>query len=33
MPEYKVPQRDIRFVMNELLDSEGLYQSLPGFMP
>jgi alkylation response protein AidB-like acyl-CoA dehydrogenase len=31
MPEYKVPQRDIRFVMNELLDSEGLYQSLPGF--
>lgn len=31
MPEYKVPQRDIRFVMNELLDSEGLYQSLPGY--
>ncbi|MCZ6828279.1 MAG: acyl-CoA dehydrogenase C-terminal domain-containing protein [Gammaproteobacteria bacterium] len=30
MPEYKAPQRDIRFVMNELLDSEGLYQSLPG---
>jgi alkylation response protein AidB-like acyl-CoA dehydrogenase len=31
MPEYKVPQRDIRFVMNELLDSQGLYQSLPGY--
>jgi len=31
MPDYKVPQRDIRFVMNELLDSEGLYQSLPGY--
>lgn len=30
MPEYKVPQRDIRFVMNELLDSEGLYKTLPG---
>ncbi len=31
MLEYKVPQRDIQFVMNELLDSEGLYQTLPGF--
>jgi alkylation response protein AidB-like acyl-CoA dehydrogenase len=30
MPEYTVPQRDIRFVMNELLDSQGLYQTLPG---
>jgi alkylation response protein AidB-like acyl-CoA dehydrogenase len=30
MPEYKAPQRDMRFVMNELLDSEGLYQTLPG---
>ena len=30
MLEYKAPQRDIRFVMNELLDSEGLYQTLPG---
>ncbi len=30
MPEYKVPQRDIQFVMNELLDSEGLYKTLPG---
>ena len=31
MLEYKAPQRDIRFVMNELLDSEALYQTLPGF--
>ncbi|MEP5763988.1 MAG: acyl-CoA dehydrogenase C-terminal domain-containing protein [Halieaceae bacterium] len=31
MLEFKAPQRDIRFVMNELLDSEGLYQTLPGF--
>ena len=30
MPEYKAPQREIRFVMNELLDSEGLYKTLPG---
>lgn len=30
MPDFKVPQRDIQFVMNELLDSEGLYQTLPG---
>ncbi len=28
MLEYKAPQRDIRFVMNELLDSEGLYSKL-----
>ncbi len=28
MPDYKVPRRDISFVMNELLDCEGLYQSL-----
>ncbi len=31
MLEYKAPQRDIRFVMNELLDSGGLYETLPGF--
>jgi len=31
MTEYVAPQRDIRFVMNELLDSEGLYKTLPGF--
>jgi alkylation response protein AidB-like acyl-CoA dehydrogenase len=30
MPLYKAPQRDISFVMNELLDAEGLYQTLPG---
>ncbi len=31
MPEYKAPLRDVSFVMNELLQSEELYQSLPGF--
>ncbi|MFV0476768.1 MAG: acyl-CoA dehydrogenase C-terminal domain-containing protein [Parahaliea sp.] len=31
MPEYKAPLRDISFVMNELLESEALYQSLPGY--
>ena len=30
MPEYKAPLRDITFVMNELLQSEELYQTLPG---
>ena len=30
MPEYKAPLRDISFVMNELLESEKLYQTLPG---
>lgn len=30
MPDYKAPLRDIRFVMNELLDSESHYSSLPG---
>ncbi|MFT5484740.1 MAG: hypothetical protein ACI9GW_003408, partial [Halieaceae bacterium] len=29
MPEYKAPIRDIQFVMNDLLDCGGLYQSLP----
>ena len=31
MPEYKAPLRDISFVMNELLNSEALYQTLPGY--
>ncbi|MEH6589168.1 MAG: acyl-CoA dehydrogenase C-terminal domain-containing protein [Halioglobus sp.] len=30
MPEYKVPLRDVKFVVNELLESEALYQTLPG---
>ncbi|SFM40242.1 acyl-CoA dehydrogenase C-terminal domain-containing protein [Marinobacter zhejiangensis] len=30
MPEYKAPLRDIKFVMNELLDSEQHYASLEG---
>ncbi len=30
MPEYKVPLRDIHFVMNELLDAESHYRSLKG---
>ncbi len=31
MPEYKAPLRDISFVMNELLESEALYQTIPGY--
>ncbi len=31
MPAYKAPLRDISFVMNELLESEQLYQTLPGY--
>ena len=31
MPDYKAPLRDISFVMNEVLESEKLYQTLPGF--
>jgi alkylation response protein AidB-like acyl-CoA dehydrogenase len=31
VPEYKAPLRDVSFVMNELLESEKLYQTLPGF--
>jgi len=31
MPSYKAPVRDIRFVINELLESETLYQTLPGY--
>ena len=30
MPEYKAPLRDINFVINEVLESEKLYQTLPG---
>jgi alkylation response protein AidB-like acyl-CoA dehydrogenase len=30
MPEFKAPLRDIQFVMNELLEAEKLYQTLPG---
>lgn len=31
MPEYKAPVRDIRFVINEVLESEKLHQTLPGY--
>jgi 3-(methylsulfanyl)propanoyl-CoA dehydrogenase len=31
MPDYKAPLRDISFVMNELLESEKLYKTLPGY--
>jgi alkylation response protein AidB-like acyl-CoA dehydrogenase len=31
MPAYKAPLRDIGFVVNELLESEALYQTLPGY--
>ena len=31
MPEYKAPLRDINFVINEVLESEKLYQTLPGY--
>jgi len=31
MPVYKAPVRDIRFVVNEVLESEKLYQTLPGY--
>ncbi|MEM9254255.1 MAG: acyl-CoA dehydrogenase C-terminal domain-containing protein [Pseudomonadota bacterium] len=30
MPQYKAPLRDIKFVINEVLESEKLYQALPG---
>nr|WP_320136027.1 acyl-CoA dehydrogenase C-terminal domain-containing protein [uncultured Amphritea sp.] len=30
MPEYKAPLRDIQFVLDEMLQSEQHYQSLPG---
>jgi len=31
MPSYKAPLRDIDFVVNEVLDTEAIYQSLPGY--
>ena len=31
MPDYKAPVRDMQFVINEVLESEKLYQTLPGF--
>ena len=31
MPEYKAPLRDIRFVIDEVLDSGAVYQTLPGY--
>jgi alkylation response protein AidB-like acyl-CoA dehydrogenase len=31
MPDYKAPVRDIRFVINEVLESEKLHQTLPGY--
>ena len=31
MPAYKAPLRDISFVINELLESEKLHQTLPGY--
>jgi len=31
VPEYKAPLRDVSFVINELLESEKLYQTLPGY--
>lgn len=30
MPEYKAPQRDMQFVLNEVLEIDKHYQSLPG---
>ncbi len=30
MPQFKAPIRDIQFVINEVLESEKLYQTLPG---
>lgn len=31
MPSYKAPVRDMRFVINEVLESEKLYQTLPRY--
>ncbi|WOJ92656.1 acyl-CoA dehydrogenase C-terminal domain-containing protein [Congregibacter variabilis] len=31
MPSYKAPLRDIQFVINEVLDTENLYQGLKGY--
>jgi 3-(methylsulfanyl)propanoyl-CoA dehydrogenase len=31
MPQYKAPLREMQFVMHEVLESERLYQTLPGY--
>ncbi len=31
MPQYTAPQRDIRFVLNDVLDSDAVYSRLPGY--
>lgn len=31
MPDYKAPQREMKFVLNEVLGLEAHYQSIPGF--
>ena len=31
MPEYKAPQREMKFVLNEVLNLEEHYQQLPGY--
>ncbi|MEQ8515617.1 MAG: acyl-CoA dehydrogenase N-terminal domain-containing protein, partial [Chromatocurvus sp.] len=31
MPQYKAPQRDIRFVLNDVLDSDAVYSHLRGY--
>ena len=31
MPEYKAPLREIKFVMDEVLDVPGHYASLPAY--
>jgi alkylation response protein AidB-like acyl-CoA dehydrogenase len=31
MTDYKAPVRDIQFIINEVLESEKLYQTLPGY--
>ena len=31
MPEYKAPLRDIGFVVNEVLEAEKVFQTLPGY--
>jgi len=31
MPHYRAPRRDMEFVINEMLDSEQVYASLPGY--
>ena len=31
MPDYKAPLRDIGFVVNEVLEAEKVFQTLPGY--